>query len=348
MTTKKPLAAPELIAQQEILFGRAITETPALVVCIMAENGVLLAQLRMDVHGSIANVGMMAPSAKEILDRAIEGMNPTDPEFMGLIFVSHCPDESVELAKLGLAEFGDALGYRVLTALHVSGGLIHNIGSDEIYERINPGSLPEIPGFSDNRTSVVDRITTPAPKAGDEVYSAMAMGQAWATENDGNTRLLAQALNELADSVSVDQAKPFDLHRMAGILRHSNMWATALVSIIDPELGKHGDDTQSLEGFLTNRSVTPDWERVDRIQEALTQMAEIAPAKASAPVVSALAWIQWCKGRSSVANELLEMSFELAPGYGDSSFMQTLELLFKSGTLSPVALNSATAYRGTN
>ena len=346
MTTKKPLAAPELIAQQEYLFGRAITETPALVTCLMGDNGVMLAQLRTDApNGSIANVAEVATQAKKIIAQAVEGMTPEDPEFVGLIFVSHCPEESPEIAKLALTELGDALGYRVLTALHVSGGLIHNLATGEIYPRIDPGTVPAMPGFSNTTATLLDRVTAPSPEAGDEVYKAMAMGQAWSI-TEGNTRNLVKALSELADKVADGQATPADLHRMTGILRNSDTWATALVSILDPDLGLHGDENESLEGFLF-RNLQPDWERVDRIQEALTQMAELAPARASAPVLGALAWIQWSKGRSSMANDLLEMSFDLAPEYADSSFMQTLGLLFKSGTLSPVALNSATAYRGT-
>ncbi|MFK0085542.1 hypothetical protein [Glutamicibacter sp. NPDC090743] len=344
MTTKK-IAAPELIAQQEYLFGRAVTETPALVTCLMGENGVMIAQLRTDApNGSIANVVEVATQSKKIIAQAVEGMTPEDPEFVGLLFVSHCPEETPEIAKLALAELGDALGYRVLSALHVSGGLIHNLATGEIYPRIDPGTMPTMPAFSNKTATLLDRVTAPSPEAGEEVYKAMAMGQAWAV-TEGNTRNLVKALTELADKVADNQASPADLHRMTGILRYPDTWATALVSILDPDLGAHGNEDNSLEGFLY-RGITPDWERVDRIQEALTQMAELAPARASAPVLSALAWIQWCKGRSTMANELLEMSFELAPEYGDESFIQTLGLLFKSGTLSPVAVNSATAYRG--
>ncbi len=86
----------------------------------------------------------------------------------------------------------------------------------------------------------------------------------------------------------------------------------------------------------------PTWNRVDAGQALLTQLLETAAGAHRAPLLTALGWISWNKGRGQLAASYLDHALGAAPGY---RLAVLLKELTGRGHVAKVAQRKATGYR---
>ncbi|TAJ46759.1 MAG: DUF4192 family protein [Herbiconiux sp.] len=105
----------------------------------------------------------------------------------------------------------------------------------------------------------------------------------------------------------------------------------AIVSALD--VGQHGaadapDDL--LETVLGTGSRAPAAEQLRRSIDVLRSVAERVPDSLAAPVLSMLAWLEWCRGRGSAAAGYLDAATSADDGY---QLAQLLRQMMRSGRL---------------
>ncbi|WP_026554245.1 DUF4192 family protein [Arthrobacter sp. 35W] len=86
----------------------------------------------------------------------------------------------------------------------------------------------------------------------------------------------------------------------------------------------------------------PNWDRMDCAEQLLGHLARAAEGSARAAALTMIGWIQWCKGRSSVAGTYLHLALAEQPGYRLAAL---LDALLEQGCISGWARNPATAWR---
>lgn len=104
----------------------------------------------------------------------------------------------------------------------------------------------------------------------------------------------------------------------------------------DDDLGTFADV------FLGKYTGTPDWNRVDAVQELIIELLRHTPAGARAPLFAFLGWINWYKGRSSIAVQYLTKAREADP---TSKLAHLLTQLVNTGQLAECVKHEQTAYR---
>ncbi|WP_427017214.1 DUF4192 family protein [Pseudarthrobacter sp. P1] len=86
----------------------------------------------------------------------------------------------------------------------------------------------------------------------------------------------------------------------------------------------------------------PDWQRMEQAEALLRHLSRAADGSARAAALTMIGWIQWCKGRSSVAARYLHLALETCPGYRLAAL---LDELLAQGCVSGWATNPETAWR---
>ncbi|WP_104118286.1 DUF4192 domain-containing protein [Arthrobacter sp. B1805] len=104
----------------------------------------------------------------------------------------------------------------------------------------------------------------------------------------------------------------------------------------DDDLGTFADV------FLGKYTGTPDWNRVDAVQELIIELLRHTPSGARAPLFAFLGWINWYKGRSSIAAQYLTKARKADP---TSKLAYLLTQLVNTGQLAECVKNEKTAYR---
>ncbi|MGG5172832.1 DUF4192 domain-containing protein [Pseudarthrobacter sp. J1738] len=96
--------------------------------------------------------------------------------------------------------------------------------------------------------------------------------------------------------------------------------------------------------FLMGQSPAgPNWKRMDTFAELLGALLFDGPGGHKAPVLAVLGWIEWCRGRGSMAGAHLDAALGHNPDY---RLAELLSELIARGHLSNWARNRATAWHG--
>lgn len=93
--------------------------------------------------------------------------------------------------------------------------------------------------------------------------------------------------------------------------------------------------------FLGKYTGAPDWNRVDAVQTLLIELLQFTPDEARAPLFTFLGWINWYKGRSSIAVQYFTKARAADP---TSKLPQLLTQLVSRGILPACVTREATAY----
>jgi hypothetical protein len=86
----------------------------------------------------------------------------------------------------------------------------------------------------------------------------------------------------------------------------------------------------------------PDWERVDATQELVIELFRFTPPEARTPLFALLGWLNWYKGRSSIAAAYLTKARDADPG---NRLAQLLTQLVDTGILPECVKHQTTAYQ---
>lgn len=101
-------------------------------------------------------------------------------------------------------------------------------------------------------------------------------------------------------------------------------------------------DFRELGPILLGHSITPDWSRVDTAEEIARALITAAPEGSRAPMLCLIGWLEYLKGRATVAIEHLDLATADTPGH---RLAQLLAEVINEGSVAPIAQNPATAYR---
>jgi hypothetical protein len=109
-------------------------------------------------------------------------------------------------------------------------------------------------------------------------------------------------------------------------------------NVINPEQ----PDAEGSGDLLIGQGITPDWNRVDRAQDAARLLIDAAPEGYRAPLLTLIGWLAYLKGQSSVAGDHFTLAIADTPSY---RLAELMEQLVNRGTIAPVAQDAATAYK---
>ncbi|GAA5194050.1 hypothetical protein GCM10023346_20570 [Arthrobacter gyeryongensis] len=103
--------------------------------------------------------------------------------------------------------------------------------------------------------------------------------------------------------------------------------------------GVHGPMEQILLAQTPGR---PQWDRVEWAQQILLHACTHSSTKHSAPLLTAIGYINWWEGRGSKAHQFLELALEADPGY---RLARLSDQLLSYGMLAGWNMDKNTAYR---
>jgi hypothetical protein len=112
--------------------------------------------------------------------------------------------------------------------------------------------------------------------------------------------------------------------------------------IIADTINTDDDLEEFARTFIGQYTGRPDWNRVDAIEQLVTDLLTYTPNEARAPLFSFLGWISWYKGRATIASQYLAKAREADPGH---KLAQLLNQLVHTGTLTECTKNEHAAYR---
>ena len=103
------------------------------------------------------------------------------------------------------------------------------------------------------------------------------------------------------------------------------------------------DDPQVFADVVIGRYTgRPDWERVDATQELVISLFRFTPPEARAPLFALLGWLNWYKGRSSIASQYLTKARDADP---ENRLARLLTQLVDTGTLPVCVTRKDTSYQ---
>lgn len=101
-------------------------------------------------------------------------------------------------------------------------------------------------------------------------------------------------------------------------------------------------DFRGIGNIVLGEGITPDWSRVDTAQDTARALITAAPEGCRAPMLCMIGWLEYLKGRSSVAVEHFGLAAADTPGY---RLAQLLTEVLRLGNVAATAQNPATAYQ---
>jgi hypothetical protein len=101
-------------------------------------------------------------------------------------------------------------------------------------------------------------------------------------------------------------------------------------------------DFRRIGPMLLGEGIAPDWSRVDTAQETARGLIVAAQGGYRAPMLCLIGWLEYLKGRASVATEHLDLALADTPGY---RLARLLTALIIRGSVAGTAQNPATAYQ---
>ncbi|CAN7572656.1 DUF4192 domain-containing protein [Arthrobacter sp. LjRoot78] len=149
--------------------------------------------------------------------------------------------------------------------------------------------------------------------------------------NTGRT-LWADALTR------VGWADPATTVELLACFQRPDLRDVMFCNVIDPAR----PDAEGSGDLLIGQGITPDWNRVDRAQDAARLLIDAAPEGYRAPLLTLTGWLAYLKGQSSVATDHFALAIADTPGY---RLAELMEQLVNRGTIAPVAQDAATAYK---
>ena len=155
--------------------------------------------------------------------------------------------------------------------------------------------------------------------------------------------LKAQELvrNVWRDSIEQETLSVSQLKGMLSTLQDKLFRDIALGNAFSPDPIPVDDHKHLVNYLMGSREVRPDWKRIDATERALNQMLPLAPNAYRPAPLTALALIQWQKGRASAATSYLKAALEIDPGF---RLAVLLDELFSRGTICDWATSRSTAY----
>lgn len=101
-------------------------------------------------------------------------------------------------------------------------------------------------------------------------------------------------------------------------------------------------DFSNIGNIILGTGISPDWSRVDTAQDTARVLITAAPEGFRAPMLCLIGWLEYLKGRASVAVEHLDLAAADTPGY---RLAQLLTEVVHQGNVAATAQNPATAYQ---
>ena len=101
-------------------------------------------------------------------------------------------------------------------------------------------------------------------------------------------------------------------------------------------------DFSGIGNIVLGSGITPDWSRVDTAQDTARALITAAPEGYRAPMLCLIGWLEYLKGRASVAIEHFDLAEADTPGY---RLAQLLTEVVRLGNVAETAQNPATAYK---
>lgn len=101
-------------------------------------------------------------------------------------------------------------------------------------------------------------------------------------------------------------------------------------------------DFRGVGNIVLGEGITPDWSRVDTAQATARALITAAPEGYRAPMLCMIGWLEYLKGRSSIAVEHFDLAATDTSGY---RMAQLLTEVLRRGGVAAIAQNPATAYR---
>jgi hypothetical protein len=103
-----------------------------------------------------------------------------------------------------------------------------------------------------------------------------------------------------------------------------------------------GIDERMERILLAQTHSKPQWSRVEWAQQLLLHAYTHSSTKHSAPILTAVAYINWWEGRGSKAHQFLQLALEADPSY---RLARLSDLMIGSGTVAGWNMDKDTAYR---
>lgn len=103
-----------------------------------------------------------------------------------------------------------------------------------------------------------------------------------------------------------------------------------------------GIDEPMERTLLAQTHGTPQWSRVEWARQLLVHAYTHSSTKHSAPILTAIAFINWWEGRGSKAHQFLELALDADPGY---RLAKLSEMMIGSGMVAGWNMDKDTAYR---
>jgi len=232
----------------------------------------------------------------------------------------------------------ESAGLPVVSAWHVGDG----------YSRPMLDHHSPYPGEPINRDTPTARRLQPSQEATpQQTVATYTADHTEATPPQGTPITGLQLWDELADdSATLDNMAATEIgHLIAALAAHPTaIIVTATTDLLEGINALHCDDDKEHHRVTQAIGDAPNWDRITRLAAALKAITPYATATTSANIHAMMSWINYAKGRASLALAFAEQALHLAPGHHLASAIHNLAT---NGNVSPWAVYSWTAYQGT-
>lgn len=115
------------------------------------------------------------------------------------------------------------------------------------------------------------------------------------------------------------------------------------VSQLEPNMGRAAEDAYNVAACLEARSPRPpDWERVAALERLCLQLLPLADNRSGGELAGMLAWIEWARGRGSIAMDYVRQAMKRFPS---NSFVYELSTQLHRGDVAAWATRATSAWR---
>src|SRR5699024_8681062 len=155
---------------------------------------------------------------------------------------------------------------------------------------------------------------------------------------------------QLWDEIAADTIDTANLtaletgHLVAALAAHPTaILATVAADLLEGISALGSDDDRELPRTVQAIGDAPDWNRIDRLAAMLKTLTPYTVQRASSNVHAIMSWINYAKGRGTLALAFAEQAQHDSPG---NHLARLIHQLAINGTVSPWAVYSWTAYKG--
>jgi len=329
-------AVGDLLASVANVFG--YTPTESLVVIGLTRDNRLSTHVRVDLHKAL-------PIAHDFGAEIGRMMSLEHAQCIALALTEEAPAPgaySDTLAHQGSAFCAglESAGITVKNAWHIGNNYSRPMLDSD------PASAPYPGELIDPTTPTAQALKPHKATSPQEIVESYQAPHTAPTPPQGSTITGLQLWDEIAaDTIDTANLTALETgHLVAALAAHPMaIIATVAADLLEGISALGSDDDRELPRTVQAIGDAPDWNRIDRLAAMLKTLTPYTVQRASSNVHAIMSWINYAKGRGTLALAFAEQAQHDSPG---NHLARSIHQLAINGTVSPWAVYSWTAYKG--